>query len=166
MRLRSCGLSFYDCFLEPVEYFIRDSFDFSAVSINNQVRHLPVPRVPLLHQRLQNLSGLTVFEKGPLTTPLRARQLLIDGRVKVDNKTARPKVIAILGVDDGASARGQYDPLSTGQLVDNPRFALTKPFLAFFFEDKGNVDAGTRLNLVVTVDEVEVQHSAELATDR
>ena len=106
-----------------------------------------------------------IIEQRPIPALARARELLINRRIQVDHEAARTQVIPVLRFDDGPAAGRKNDTVFLRQLIDDSCLAFAKPFLAFLFEDEGDVDAGARLYLVVAVHEVEMQQSRELSAD-
>ena len=74
-------------------------------------------------------------------------------------------MIAVLRIEHGAAARGQNHTVELRKIVDNLGLALAKSCFTFFFEDEWDIHAGTRLNLLIAVDEFEMQHARKLPAD-
>jgi hypothetical protein len=68
-------------------------------------------------------------------------------------------MLAVVGVQHGAAAGRQHQPVPGGELGDDLLLALAEAGLAFLLEDEGDVHAGALLDLVVGVGE---RHAAQL----
>ena len=111
---------------------------------------------------LHDPTAVTAFKQRSLTPFLGARQLLIDGSVEIHNVPAPAEVTAVLRVDYRTSARRQHHVVHLREVIDGGRLAFAKPLFTLFFEDKGNIDPGPGLHLIVAIDERQVQGSREV----
>jgi len=150
---------------EPLEYLVCDGSNLATVRLDDQIRNFPVHRIPYTHEILQYLPRIAVFEQRPAAATLGSRQLLVYRRVQVDDKTPTAQVAAVLRVDYSAATRREHDAFDLRQVVNDFGFSLTKSFFTFFLEYERNVDARTRFDFVITVHEVQVQHSRKLSAD-
>ena len=73
---------------EPIQNFIRDSFDLPPVGLDDQIGNLPVQRIPIIHQVYEDLPAVTILQERPLATFAGPGQLLVHGCVQIDDKAA------------------------------------------------------------------------------
>ena len=74
-------------------------------------------------------------------------------------------MVTIFVADHRAAACRKHNVIAFRQVADDRRFTPAKTVLAFFLEDKRNVDARAALDLVIAVDELEVQGTSQLPAD-
>ena len=139
--------------------------DPPPICLDNQVGNLTVEGVPYGHQLSKDLFLVPVFEQRTSSASLCSFELLLNSGVQIDDKAPGAEMAAAVCVEHSASPGGQHNSLPLRQLVDNLDLTLPKPCFAFFLEDKGNVNAGAALDFFVTVKEVKVQKTRELAAD-
>lgn len=94
-----------------------------------------------------------------------ALQDAADTRAQINHDSTILEVFAILRFQDRAATRREYDVRLPRQVSDHFGFALTKAGLAFDFKDQRDRGAGTRLDLMVRIDETFVEFFGQGAAD-
>ena len=87
---------------------------------------------------------------------------MVNGGVEVHDVSTPAKVATILSIEYRATARREHNIIHFRQITDCGRLTLAKPLLTLFLEDEGNIDAGARFHLIVTIDEGQVQGPCEM----
>lgn len=85
--------------------------------------------------------------------------------MQVDDHAASGEILAVFGVQHGAAAGREDDPLLGDQFLDDLTLAGAKAGFAFELEDGGDVDTRSALDLVVAVLEGIGQRLGQLASD-
>ena len=97
--------------LQMLEDLLGDGFYTPVVCIDDEVGDLPVQWISNFEQCFERAATIAVFEERSFATPGRARYLLIDARVQVDDKATGAEVIAAFRIDDGAAAGREDDAI-------------------------------------------------------
>ena len=134
--------------------------------VHGEVRRLAVQRVPLRMQGLQARQRVLHLQQGALAVMLDPLVDLLRRRAQVDHLRVRPQGLAVGLAQHHAATGGQHDALLRGEVANHVRFALAKAGLAFDFKNQGNGRAGTRLDLMISIDKTLVQSFGQCATYR
>src|SRR5690606_40719768 len=89
----------------------------------------------------------------------------LDNIAQIDHEPAAPQVLAVVFIQDGATAGGQHDVVEFAQVTDGVALAHPEAGLALDIENPRDVGAGALLDDLVGVVKGQAQFVSEQATD-
>src|SRR5450830_954076 len=111
------------------------------------------------------ISSSSSLRRGAVLVVAGALEDAVDVGAQVDDGAPLGQAGAVVGVEDGAAARGQHDVVLVAQVADDFRLAAAKTCFPFDFKNPRNRGARAGLDFMVGVDEAFAQFPGEDAAN-
>jgi hypothetical protein len=140
--------------------------DAAAKAIDDNICDFAVKRIALGKKFLDSLHRIRNLEQRAVGIEARSLEQQSGCGLQVDHRTAVFQCGSVIRSQNRAASCGDDQIAVTGEIGNNPRFAIAKPLFALNIENQRDPDAGAGFDLMVSIDKRPLQPTCKLSANR